>query len=282
MIPDYNLQLGDAVHFMRRLPDASIDALITDPPYAEIDREYGRWTEAEWRWLMCRIVVEARRVLKPTGSALFIIQANQEKVGRTRAWAFEFQLSIAREWNLIQDLYWWNHAATPTVHAQARHGLTRPAVKLCVWAGDPVCFRNQDAVLWTVSDAQRALKWSARAERYSQPSGQSMNRARVAEIVAERGGVTPFNLIPIPNVDSRTSAGAEGHGAGTPLKLCEWFARYLTPPGGLILDPFMGSGTMGIAAMRHGFHFAGIEKEPGYFEIAERRIREAHEAASHA
>jgi DNA modification methylase len=45
--------------------------------------------------------------------------------------------------------------------------------------------------------------------------------------------------------------------------------------GGLVLDPFMGSGTTGVACVQTGRDFIGIEIDPGYFKIAERRIKEA-------
>lgn len=67
---------GDCVDAMRGLPDASIDAVITDPPYAEVSRDYGRFTEESWRELMGGVVREVRRVLKPTGSAMFVLQPN--------------------------------------------------------------------------------------------------------------------------------------------------------------------------------------------------------------
>jgi site-specific DNA-methyltransferase (adenine-specific) len=46
----------------------------------------------------------------------------------------------------------------------------------------------------------------------------------------------------------------------------------ITPPGGTCLDPFMGSGSTGCAAIKSGFRFIGIEKEADYFEISKRRI----------
>jgi site-specific DNA-methyltransferase (adenine-specific) len=52
-----------------------------------------------------------------------------------------------------------------------------------------------------------------------------------------------------------------------------WLCRLATPPGGIVLDPFMGSGTTGIAALKEGFSFIGIEREADYFAIAEARIR---------
>jgi DNA modification methylase len=55
-------------------------------------------------------------------------------------------------------------------------------------------------------------------------------------------------------------------------KLMEYLITLVTPPNGIVLDPFMGSGSTGVAAKRLGFEFIGIEKEQEYFEIAEKRI----------
>jgi site-specific DNA-methyltransferase (adenine-specific) len=51
-----------------------------------------------------------------------------------------------------------------------------------------------------------------------------------------------------------------------------WLCRLATPPGGLILDPFAGSGSTGCAAVLEGFRFVGIEADEEYAAIAERRI----------
>lgn len=56
------------------------------------------------------------------------------------------------------------------------------------------------------------------------------------------------------------------------IKLMEYLIKLITPPGGKILDPFMGSGSTGVAAKNLGFEFIGIEKELEYFEIAKARI----------
>lgn len=62
------------------------------------------------------------------------------------------------------------------------------------------------------------------------------------------------------------------HPTVKPIKLMEYLVRLITPPGGTVLDPFMGSGTTGIAAKNLGFGFVGIERSEEYFEIAKRRI----------
>ncbi len=65
------------------------------------------------------------------------------------------------------------------------------------------------------------------------------------------------------------------HPTVKPIRLMEYLCRLITPPGGIVLDPFMGSGTTGIAAKRLGFEFLGIELNPEYFEIATKRIENA-------
>ena len=63
------------------------------------------------------------------------------------------------------------------------------------------------------------------------------------------------------------------HPTVKPVALMRWLCRLVTPPGGLVLDPFMGSGTTGIAAVLEGFAFHGIEREAEYLAIANARVR---------
>lgn len=62
------------------------------------------------------------------------------------------------------------------------------------------------------------------------------------------------------------------HPTVKPLALMRYLVRLVTPPGGTVLDPFMGSGTTGLAAAAEGFRFVGIERDEAYFEIARRRL----------
>ena len=65
------------------------------------------------------------------------------------------------------------------------------------------------------------------------------------------------------------------HPTVKPTDLMAYLVRLVTPPGGTVLDPFMGSGSTGKAAMREGFRFIGIERDLDYFAIAEKRLRHA-------
>lgn len=70
-----------------------------------------------------------------------------------------------------------------------------------------------------------------------------------------------------------TDTTGNNHPTVKPTDLMAYLCRLVTPAGGTILDPFMGSGSTGKAAMREGFCFIGIEREPEYMEIAEKRIQ---------
>lgn len=69
------------------------------------------------------------------------------------------------------------------------------------------------------------------------------------------------------------------HPTVKPTALMQWLCRLITPPGGVVLDPFMGSGSTGRAAILEGFRFTGIEQDEGYSAIARARIKAAHREA---
>jgi site-specific DNA-methyltransferase (adenine-specific) len=72
---------------------------------------------------------------------------------------------------------------------------------------------------------------------------------------------------------SAAERGNSKHPTMKPVALMAYLCRLVTPKGGTILDPFMGSGSTGVAAAAEGFEFIGIEKDPDYYQTAERRIR---------
>lgn len=75
---------------------------------------------------------------------------------------------------------------------------------------------------------------------------------------------------------------ANGHPWEQDLDYAMWGIESLTDVGNVVLDPFMGSGTTGVACVQTGRNFIGCEIDPGYFETAKRRIAEAQDAARSA
>lgn len=272
----YVLIDGDCRELLKSIPTASVDFVLSDPPYPHVDRDYGTWTAAEWLGMMQEAVPHLRRVLRPRGSCVLVIQPNSEGIGNMRPWAWDFVSWAIKEWNLVEDVYWWNHAALPGGHV-IQGKLLRPSVKWCVWLGPADCYRNQAAVLWAESDSNKAKRLAARfTGRHSGPSGQGYDiRRATAAAGINFGGVTPFNLLPFANTNSSNSAGAHGHGAGTPDHLCNWWLRYACPRGGVVLDAFSGTATVGVSAIKSGRSYIGMEVLPRYNAIGRERLAQA-------
>ena len=87
----------------------------------------------------------------------------------------------------------------------------------------------------------------------------------------ELRGIRPKSVIR----SRRIAADKLLHPAEKPTDLMETLICAVTDIGGLVLDPFMGSGTTGVACLQTGRRFIGVEIDPGYFDIARRRIEQA-------
>jgi site-specific DNA-methyltransferase (adenine-specific) len=83
-----------------------------------------------------------------------------------------------------------------------------------------------------------------------------------------KGGATPY----AGSGRTDSTANKNNHPCVKPIQLLRYLSKLVTPPGGTILDPFMGSGSGGCAAVLEGFNYIGIEMEPEYLEIAKARI----------
>jgi site-specific DNA-methyltransferase (adenine-specific) len=107
---------------------------------------------------------------------------------------------------------------------------------------------------------------ASRSEREAGCEGleeRATREYRTGNVHSQHGGRVPDKVA------------ANSHPTVKPLALMRWLCRLVTPPGGLILDPFTGSGSTGVAATIEGFRFLGIEQEADYIQIAEARIRHA-------
>ena len=252
-----------------RLSEA--DAVIFDPPYPEIDRDYGRWSVEAWNDMMHAFVLMLKGKLKPTASAMILLQPNAEFPGKMRPWFYEFMAWCSRVYNVVQDLWWWNTVALPSGGA-GTHGLCRGTLKAILWLGPSDCYRNQNAVLWSESEDQAKARAELRAKGktedvHTSPSGYTRNRLKVHEAAEKRGGVTPFNVWPIPNSGQRSSLPG-----ATPIKLARKLIDYICPPGGTVFDPFGGGFNIGVAAFDAGRHYIATERHLKMFEIGRQNL----------
>jgi site-specific DNA-methyltransferase (cytosine-N4-specific) len=264
----YQLYCDDCVNTLKAWM-APINAVFCDPPYPETDRDYGRMSIENWMDMMQTVVLECKRLLTSDGSMAIVLQPNSAKVGQMRTWLWEFLIWASKEWNVVQDCYWHNTAAMPSVHCTRKYGLMRPSIKMIVWLGPPDCYRNQDEVLIPASKPPK----NPSDDLIYSPSGHHIRHDRAYSVPQERGGATPFNLISMPNTNHPTHSATYGHGAGTPYKLTQWWVRYISRPGDMVLDPFSGVATTGVVALEEGRDYIGIESSPKYHTIAEERLK---------
>lgn len=92
-------------------------------------------------------------------------------------------------------------------------------------------------------------------------------------IGGDSGGASRFFYV--AKASKRERGEGNNHPTVKPTKLMEYLVRMITPPNGVVLDPFMGSGTTGVACKNLSFQFVGIERDAAYIEIAKRRIEGA-------
>lgn len=97
--------------------------------------------------------------------------------------------------------------------------------------------------------------------------------------MAEQGQTDFFPAFRYCSKPAKAEREGNSHPTPKPVALMEWLCTLVTPSNGVILDPFVGSGTTGVAAVNRGFSFIGIERESEYCEIARARIEAAGEVA---
>ena len=113
--------------------------------------------------------------------------------------------------------------------------------------------------------------------RGSATSGDGWGMTATGAEYADSGGASRF--FPVFRYQAKPSQSEKGatnvHPTVKSIGLMDWLIRLVTPLGGVVLDPFLGSGTTGVAAAKGGFGFIGIEREAEYLAIARARIEAA-------
>lgn len=103
---------------------------------------------------------------------------------------------------------------------------------------------------------------------------QTWDGHTTAQCVGDRGGASRFFYTSkLPAKERKLPDGTTNqHPTAKSIKLMRYFVRLITPPAGTVLDPFAGSGTTGVAALREGFHFVGIERDAEHHRVSQLRL----------
>lgn len=231
------LYLGDCLDVLPALPSGSVDAVVTDPPYSS-----GGFTRGDRT---------ADPAAKYVSSGVQIIRESFDGDARDgRSWCYWMALWLSECRRIVRTSGYcltfsdWRQMPLATDAIQAGGFVWRGVI---VWnkgrsarAPHTGYFRHQaEYVVWGTSGVSLA---------------------------ADHGG--PFDGV----IDCQVILADKHHLTGKPTKLMEKLIE-VVPSDSVCLDPFMGSGTTGVACARLGRQFIGVEKSPAYFDIAVNRIK---------
>jgi site-specific DNA-methyltransferase (adenine-specific) len=234
--------VGDCRERMAEIPDGSVDCIIADPPYGETSLPWDKWV-AGWPDMMLR-------VLKPTGSMWVF--------GSQRMF-FQNVAEFAR-WSLVQDIVWEKHNGTGLFADRFRrvHEIALQFIPATSkWAD---IYREP---IYTNDATARVIRKKARPAHWIGATGDTVYRS-------EDGGPRLQRSV----IFARSEHSRAFHPTQKPIAIVEPLLLYSCPIGGVVLDPFAGSGTTGLVAQRHGRSAILIEAAPSYAAIISERLRD--------
>jgi site-specific DNA-methyltransferase (adenine-specific) len=260
----------DCLEGMNQLiPDNSIDLVMTSPPYANL-RGYGKEgvgrinpdDYVEW---FKPIAKEIYRCLKPSGS--FILNINDRVVnGERHLYVFDLVAALKREvgFKYFERFIWLKKAC----HAWSSPRKVTDEIEYVFWFYKENYTLNIDDIRREYSEA------SLKRFQYGYSADKNGFRKDGEKLEANPKGAKPGNLLflPVSNVKGHN------HVAPYPEELSNWFIKAGSNKGDIVMDPFMGSGTTAVSAVKLGRNFIGFEVVPEYIEIANMRLEKARNA----
>lgn len=267
--------VGDSHDLLAATETASIDLVITSPPFAlQRQKAYGNEDQSTYVDWLLGFCSDVHRILKPTGSFVLDLGGAYERGRPVRSlYNFRVLIRLCDElgFRLAEEFFWYNPARLPSPieWVNKRKIRAKDAVNT-VWWLSKTDEPKADVRRVLVPYSARMLKLLEDPEAFytpkKRPSGHDIG-ARFSD----NGGAIPSNLLEIPNTESNSpylrlckAAGIPGHPARFPERLPAFFINFLTEPGDLVLDFFAGSNTTGAAAEAGGRSWMAFEASAEY------------------
>lgn len=236
------LHHGDCLEVMPTLPAASVDMVMADLPYGTTACKWDSVIPFKPLWR------EYRRVCKPNAA-----------IALTASQPFTSALVMS---NPIMFRYQW--VWEKTIAPNFMHCRRRPGNK----HEDIVIFYSEQPAYHPQMEVGRPYTDRARLRTI----GLGRDAKHIKSGLANEGFRYPSSVIKLSN-----SNNGKLHPTQKPVALMEYLIRTYTNEGDTVLDNTMGSGTTGVACLRTGRNFIGIERDPSYFNVAQKRIKEQAE-----
>ena len=245
------IHLGDCMDLLRRLPAASVDLVVSSPPY-NLGKEYEK-KRALQAYLdgQRAVLTECARVLKPSGSIFWQVGSFSDS---GRLIPLDIKLFPILE---AQGLVPRNRIAWIR-----QHGLHARRKYSC----------RYETILWFTKSDDYVFHLDPIRVPQKYPDKKSYRGENRGELSCNPIGKNPGDVWAFRNVkhnhEERTL-----HPCQFPEDLIARIVVSTTHPEALVLDPYMGSGTVAVVARDLGRHFIGTEKDPNYHSLARRRLR---------
>lgn len=271
---------GDASQVLLRLPNESIDTIVTSPPYYQ-QRDYQHPDQAgietnaaEYLDRLVGIFQQCRRVLKPNGT-LWLNLGDKYLRGRLLGIPWRVALALAEDgWILRSDIIWHKPNAMPQ---PVKNRPTTDHEYIFLFSKNNEYYFDADAIREPHVTFGPNSKMKGGRNHFGKRNGTPESGKNGGQSNLHDGrwdqafhpqGRNKRTVWSVPLGKFR-----EAHFAVFPPKLIEPCILAGCPEWGLVLDPFFGSGTVGLVARELQRNFIGIELNPEYVEMARERLR---------
>jgi DNA modification methylase len=202
-------------------------------------------------------MTEARRALKPNGSVILNIRPHVRD-GQISDYVLRTRLALRESgWAEIEELIWDKKGGAPMGHT----GRPRRSWESLLWFGKHGRIFCDPKAAGVASQRVGGLDGGRRGPHvHGEQKTPAAGRARVSDIVA------------ISTRKNENNNAMNQHPAAFPVALAEWAGSLICPPGGTILDPFSGSASTGVAAIRNGWDYIGIDAVAEYVDMSRKRL----------
>jgi site-specific DNA-methyltransferase (cytosine-N4-specific) len=288
--------LGDSLEVMRQMPDASVNLVVTSPPYAlHFKKEYGNADQGKYIQWLIPFAREIRRILVDDGSFVLNVGGAWTPGQPTRSiYTYKLLVELVEtvSLHLAQEFFWYNPAKipVPAEWVTVRRIRVKDSVEFVWWLSKTAWPKaNNRTVLRAYSPDMIRLNQRG-IRRTKRPGGHVINEGFAK---MEAGGSippnviddeTPSDLLKFGNNSANDkytmrckAAGIKIHPARFPAVMPEFFIKLCTEFEDVVLDPFAGSNTTGMAAEALERRWIAIEMNGEYLDASKFRFDAVHD-----
>ena len=240
VIGDCELYLGDCLDRMKEIPDGSVDMILADVPYGTTACKWDSIIPLEPMW------EQLKRIIKPNGAVVM-----------TASQPFTTTL-IASNIKMFKYCWVWDKVK-PSGFQVAKYKPMMQHEDICVFGSGKINYfpiKTQREKIKTGGPVSDSLSCPIANHDFKQRTYTDRH---------------PKSILTFSNANQRNRS----HPTQKPVALMEYLIKTYTNKGETVLDFTMGSGTTGVACVNTGRKFIGIERDEGYFKIAQERIDDA-------